>query len=60
MNLQKRVELLTAALKDAERILSIALQENQLRTDTEAQKQNEFDARGHIGGIRKVLREAGE
>lgn len=59
MKLQHRVDLLTAALEDAERIISIALQEGQLRTETEVQKQNEFDARGHIGGIREILRKAG-
>ena len=59
MKAQHRIDLLTAALQDAERILSIALVEGQLRKETEAQKQNEFDARGHIGGIRNALREAG-
>ncbi|UGQ44947.1 hypothetical protein [Massilia endophytica] len=52
---EKRIAKLEAALTDAERIISTALREGQLRTQTEVQKQNEFDARGLIGGIRVVL-----
>jgi len=46
---------LMAALTDSERIISTAIREKQLKTETEAQKQNEFDARGHIGAFRKIL-----
>jgi hypothetical protein len=50
---------LVKALTDAERIISTALREGQFAGESEAAKQNKFNAQGSIGAIRTALAKAG-